>query len=257
MASGVVKDDNKVLYLYGISEKEIPVGQKAIGVDGRSAVKAIKCAGLVCWVSWVSRTDFADNLSSNMENLDWLAEASVHHQRVVSSLSQTSEILPARLGTVFLSQESLEKDVRSKKQFLEDDFRKIRGSDEWGVKVFSVAPKLELPPSSASRSGKEYLKSKAAMLNKRSPGKSVSPAEFNAFSEELRKIAVDAAEAGKVSGGQRGLQWQTSLLLRRADRKRFEALLRKFSKQWAGTRQIECTGPWPPYSFVSRSDGKS
>src|SRR5512140_1501494 len=115
MAAGVGNDENKVLYLYGIGEKEIPVSPKMVGVDGRSAVKAIQCAGLVCWASWVSRRDFADNLSSNMEDLDWLADASVHHQRVVSSLSQASEIWPARLGTVFLSQASLEKDVRSKK----------------------------------------------------------------------------------------------------------------------------------------------
>lgn len=257
MAAGVAKDESKVLYLYGIGEREISPGPKMVGVDGRSAVNAVNCGGLVCWVSWVSRKDFADNLSSNMEDLDWLADASVRHQRVLSSLSQASEILPARLGTVFLSQASLEKDVRGKKKVLEEDFRKIRGSDEWGVKVFSVAPKLELPPSAAPRSGKDYLKAKAVMLNKRSPGNSISPVEFENFSAELRKIAVDAAEAGKVSGGQRGLQWQTSLLLRRADRKKFEALLRKFSKQWAGTRQIECTGPWPPYSFVSRSGGKS
>jgi hypothetical protein len=192
-----------------------------------------------------------------MENLDWLAEASVHHQRVVSSLAQSSAILPARFGTVFLSQATLENDVRGKKRLLEKDFSRIRGADEWGVKVFAVAPKLELPPSSPARTGKDYLKAKAAMLSKRPSKTNVSPAEFEDFSQELQNIAVEAAEIGKVSGGQRGLQWQTSLLLRRADRKKFEAVLRKFSKQWAGTRQIECTGPWPPYSFVSRSDPES
>ncbi len=90
------------------------------------------------------------------------------------------------------------------------------------------------------------------MLKSRPGRNNVSAADFDEFSEQLRKIAVETAQVGKVSGGQRGLQWQTSLLLKRDNRKKFEALLRKFSKDWAGTRQIECTGPWPPYSFISR-----
>jgi hypothetical protein len=28
-------------------------------------------------------------------------------------------------------------------------------------------------------------------------------------------------------------------------------VLRKYAQQWGEERSIECTGPWPPYSFVS------
>ena len=105
------------------------------------------------------------------------------------------------------------------------------------------------------RSGKEYLKAKASILQRR-PGKG-SDIDIQRFSSALKRIAVETAEVGKVSGGQRGLQWQTSLLLKRADRKRFETVLRKFSKEWVNERQIETTGPWPPYSFVSRDKSRS
>jgi hypothetical protein len=33
-------------------------------------------------------------------------------------------------------------------------------------------------------------------------------------------------------------------------------VLEKFANQWTRERRIECTGPWPPYSFVSRPDDK-
>lgn len=254
MATRVTGNKSTVLYLYGISEGEPSAVEKLSGVDGRSAVEPLPSSGMVCWVSRVSATEFADNLASNMENLDWLADASVNHQRVVAALAQASEILPARFGTVFRSESSLEADVRSRKRVLQADFAKVRGSDEWGVKVFGVAPKLELPKSESPRTGKDYLKAKAALLSKRPEKGKVSPAEFSALSQELQKLAVETAEVGKVSGGQRGLQWQTALLLKRGDQKKFGAVLRKFSKLWAGTRQIECTGPWPPYSFVSKSE---
>ncbi len=252
MAARVTGEAHRVLYLYGVTEKEVPLG-KVAGIDGQSAVQASKCAGLVCWISRVARKEFADNLTTNMENLDWLAEASVRHQRVVSAIAQEADMLPARFGTVFRSQASLEGDVRRKKAILKKDFDRIHGSDEFGIKIFGVLAKVELP-AIPSRSGKDYLKAKAALLQ-RKPAKSIiSDSDFREFQEELRRVAVETAEAGKISGGQRGLQWQTSVLLRRADRKRFDAVLRKYSKQWAGERQIECTGPWPPYSFVSRSE---
>lgn len=251
MGARVTADSHKVVYLYGITEKEIALA-KVAGVDGSSPVETIECAGQVCWISRVSRKEFADNLSANMENLDWLAEVSVQHQRVVSAIAQETEILPARFGTVFLSEASLQADVRKKKRILKRDFEKVRGSDEFGVKVFGVSPKAE-PPEVVSGSGKDYLKAKAALL-RRAPKNKISDSVFQEFLSELQRVAVATAEVGKISAGQRGLQWQTSILLRRADRKKFNAILRKYSRQWTGERQIECTGPWPPYSFVSRAD---
>ncbi|HEX6502170.1 MAG TPA: GvpL/GvpF family gas vesicle protein [Terriglobales bacterium] len=252
MATRVNPGADNVVYLYGVTEKEIPL-TKIAGVDGGNPVEAIPCAGLVCWVSRVSRAEFADNLPANMENLDWLAEASVQHQRVVSAIARETDILPARFGTVFLTAASLETDVRSKKSILEKDFARIRGSDEFGIKVFSVPPKIEAPAIPAG-SGKDYLKAKAALLQRR-PAKQQTPdPALQDFQGELGRIAVATAESGKISGGQRGLQWQTSVLLRRADRKKFDALLRRYCKQWAGERRIECTGPWPAYSFVSRAE---
>jgi hypothetical protein len=251
MANGVNTTSNTAIYLYGVTETEATLG-KILGVDGVNPVESLPCAGFCCWISRVSRKEFADNLAANMENLDWLAEASVHHQRVVAAIAGATDILPARFGTVFLSEASLTADIRSNKRILQKDFGKIRGTDEFGIKVFGVLPNLELPKVSA-RTGKDYLKAKAALLQRKPTQKQAMGAEFEDFQRQLQSLAVDTAQAGKISSGQRGLQWQISLLLRRADRKRFEALLRSFSKQWAGEKQIECTGPWPPYSFVSRA----
>jgi hypothetical protein len=253
MAAGLSHDT--VLYLYGISKNRASLAN-LVGVDGAAAVEPVECSGLIAWVSRVARGDYADNLVSNMENLDWLAERSVQHQRVVSALAKELDVLPARFGTVFLNESSLAADVRAKKSTLQSDLEKIKDSDEFGVKVFAAPPRVA-PPVTGSASGKDYLKAKAALLQRRPAKERASAADFQGFSQELQRLAVSMAEAGKISAGQRGLQWQVSVLLRRSDRKKFEALLRKYSRQWAGERQIECTGPWPPYSFVSRPRVKS
>src|SRR5207253_11033189 len=52
------------------------------------------------------------------------------------------------------------------------------------------------------------------------------------------------------SGGLKGLQWQATFLVPRSRRKQWDATLKKFAARWDQSRRIECTGPWPPYSFV-------
>jgi hypothetical protein len=254
MASRVTRKQNQVIYFYGLTNKAPDKLKGVAGMDSASPVEPLPCSGLVCWISRVSKTTFADELQRNMENLDWLATATVHHQRVVSAIAQVADILPARFGTVFLDEKSLARDIAARKLILKSDLERIKNSDEWGIKIFRVQPKPETP-SQPARSGKDYLKAKAALLQR--PPAKASDEEIERFAGALKRIAVGTAEVGKVSGGQRGLQWQTSLLLKRSDRKKLEALLKKFSEEWANRRQIETSGPWPPYSFVSRGEAEA
>ena len=249
MATRVKRSNPTVIYLYGVTQNIAKDLGHTVGIDGASAVESLPLSGLTCWISRVSRTDFADQLQRNMENLDWLANATIHHQRVVSTIAQVADVLPARFATVFLNELSLAEDLESRKRILRADLKRIKNSDEWGIKVFRVQEKPEWP-STPVRTGKEYLKAKAVLLQRRPD--QASDSDIARFAGALKRIAVKTADVGKVSGGQRGLQWQTSLLLRRADRRKLETLLKKFSEEWANRRQIEATGPWPPYSFVSR-----
>jgi hypothetical protein len=255
MASHVKPKANAtVLYLYGITQKKVPLAPGVVGVDSSASIEAIECEGLVCWISRVDKGEFVDNLASKLENLDWLAETSIRHQQVASAIAEHTEMLPARLGTVFLSTSSMEADVRKNKRVLEADFARVKDSEEWGVKVFAVTKKPE-PPPEAMKSGREYLKAKAAMLQK--PSTPEPDSEIEKFAEALRRIAVRTADGGQISGAQRGLKWQISLLLKRDDREKLDGLLKEYSGEWAEVRRIEVTGPWPPYSFVTRSRADS
>lgn len=249
MAARLRQDAARVIYLYGLTHKVTKSPSRLVGVDGTSTVESWPVSGFSCWVSRVAKREYADELQHNMENLDWLANATIQHQRVVSAIAQKSDILPARFGTVFLNEGSLAKHVDSRRRALKADLQRIKNSDEWGIKVFRVQKEPEWPTQPA-RSGKEYLQAKASLLQRMPDRRSDS--DLQRFAGALKRIAVGTAEVGRVSGGQRGLQFQTSLLLKRGDRRKLEALLKRFSDEWANARQIEATGPWPPYSFVSR-----
>jgi hypothetical protein len=236
----------RALYLYGISAPGSTVRVKGGGVDGISPVESVECSGLRCWISRVDKHEYGDQLAGNMENLDWLATTSVRHQRVVGEIASTLTILPARFGTVFLSDDSLQAHVSERKQQLVQTLKKIEGTEEWGVKLFSIAKETaEMPPVS---SGSDYLRVKAARLQP-AKSKELHP-EIKQFVRELQRVTEDSAVSGKVSSGQRNLEWQASFLVRKSKKKEWDSVMRKYATAWQKRREIECTGPWPPYSFI-------
>jgi hypothetical protein len=237
------------LYVYGFTEipsKSFSVTAEA--VDGIGVVEPIAEGAYLCWASRVSRQEFADHLQKNMEDLEWLAACSIRHQKVLSEIGEVTQVLPARFGTVFISSESLLGDFREKLPKLKEVFKRISNADEWGVKIFGTAPSRPTTAVTAS-SGVDYLRQKSAALHRASGAKHDEEAEK--FGEELAKLSEASVPGGKASSGQPGLLWSGSFLVKRSQKKRFDQVLKRFAEQWAGTRRIDVSGPWPPYSFVS------
>ena len=243
------RDTNQVLYLYGVTPAGEGIVPEVVGVDAAAGVEAVPCAGLVCWASRVNKTEFADNLARNMENLEWLAEVSVRHQQAVAAIAAARDILPARFGTVFRNSTSLAAHVEKHKAHLTRDLKRINGCEEWGVKVFRARTQPET--AAAAKSGREYLRARAAALHEEAPRP--ADAEVQRLLHALEKMVAETAPgSGVVSRGQRGLLWQGSLLVKRLQRDQLQELMGRFSRDWEGARRIELSGPWPPYSFVSR-----
>jgi Gas vesicle synthesis protein GvpL/GvpF len=240
---------NSLLYFYGITQAAAALPPALRGVDGISPVEPLACAGFTCWTSRVDALEFGQKLSHNMENLEWLADVSVRHQRVVGAIHQRQPMLPARFGAVFLSPESLRRDVTARRAALEAGFRRISGADEWGIRVFAL-PRSS-PEGTAARSGREYLRRKSALLQAKPP-RTLEP-EIKEFAASVARLAAASAEGGKVSSGQPGLRWHTSVLVPRARRARLEALVARFARRFKDRFRVECTGPWPPYSFAGQT----
>ena len=240
---------SRVLYLYAVTRmpRRRAPAIASEGIDGRAPVEALRSGKFLCWISRVARDDFADHLTERMQDLDWLAAAGLRHQHVVAEISQKLPALPARFGTVFLSEASLARHIAERSSALDAAFARSTDADEWGVKVFAVQT-VRRRQRPAAATGAEYLKQKADLLKPRS-GPKLDP-EVQAFVAALNKLAVAHAPGGKASAGQPGLIWHGSFLIRRDDRGKLEALLNQYARAWDGVRRIDCSGPWPPYSFV-------
>jgi len=248
MAAGV----KPVVYLYGVSESRLPAAIDETGV-GRAAIEHVLGEGVVCWISRVPAREFERDLARNLENLDWVASESVAHQRAIAAIREKVDILPARFGTVFRGESSLKRHVLGRLPQLKRDFKRLKGADEWGVKVF-VWKQVATPAKVTS--GRQYLMAKAALLPKREASGDTN-GELGKFREALGRVALASAAPGSISGSQPGLRFQTTILVKRSDRKKLESVLTRFSRRWSEQRKIECSGPWPPYSFVSTARGSA
>jgi hypothetical protein len=241
-------DESLALYFYGVSRGRVARAASLRGIDAIGMVENRDCSGLTCWYSRVDRGEYGERLERNMENLEWLAAASVHHQRVVGSIAESADILPARFGTVFLGERSMASDVAARKAALMRALQRIEGASEWGVKVFAEA--REAMPSTPASSGTDYLLKKREQLHQRS--QFVAPPELGAMTAALRKVAV-ASMPARGKSPQPGLLWQASFLVKRTREKAFHEILRKFASRLAEAR-IETSGPWPPYSFAGEPE---
>jgi hypothetical protein len=238
-----------VFYLYAISRLPQNVAPKisAESIDDSAPIEALRCHNFLCWVSRVAEDEFAQQLSDRMQDLEWLATAGLRHQRVVAEISGQLATLPARFGTVFLTEDSLSRHIEERGSALQQAFERVADADEWGIKVFA-APQRTARAAVQSQSGSDYLKRKAELLQPRLAGK--LDEEVQGFIAVLTALSVAACPGGKASAGQPGLVWHGSFLVRRRDRKKLEAALKQYAGDWKDTRRIDCSGPWPPYSFV-------
>jgi hypothetical protein len=240
------QDRGKLIYVYGIAQGRVAALGLPQGVDGRAPVEAIPCDSLTCLISRVDATEFGSELSTHMENLNWLAGAGVRHQQVVAAIYARAPILPARFATMFSSEDALAADVRRRKRELLATFKAVQDADEYGIKIFAVPVSETAGPPAAS--GKEYLRRKSEQLQARSARKPTP--ELESLIGSLQRIASETTPGGKASAGQPHLVWQASLLVPRSRRKKLEELLTDAAGRLRRKYRIECSGPWPPYSFV-------
>jgi hypothetical protein len=250
VANGVALPAGPV-YLYAITadKSSAPSWLRASGIAGSGHIVGIPAGRFTAWASAIDAHGFAESLERNIENLDWLAEATLRHQNAINAVAATTKeiLLPTRFGVVFSNAQALIEDVASREKELQRSAKRVAGCEEWGVKVFHVGSPNARAAFRTASSGADYLRQKAAALST----DGANDGAIQAFARELANVARASSQTGKVSSGQKNLQWQATFLVPTSKRKQWDNVLRRYATEWGEERSIECTGPWPPYSFVS------
>ena len=208
-----------MLYLYALTEHPtvLPTGTPltAESLDGIDAV-----VGMV-----------------GDDKIEPTEEAILEHARVVDEITALNDaVLPARFGRGYADLDSLERAVAERADSLRAALDRVRGCQEFGLRVFSNSDEA----LSAGGSGREYML-----------GRLEARQRAERLADELHApLAAVARTATRSVGATPHLLLSASYLVSRDAVDDFHAALRGLEDAHPELT-VACTGPWPPYSFAT------
>lgn len=163
-------------------------------------------------------------------------EALWRHERLVEALMAQGPVLPLRYGTVLDDEPALERVIAERSEEFSRLLETVRGRVELALRV--LAEQGPPAPAGEAASGREYMEALAARRRR---------ADDAAAALEPLAAVAEAARKGEA-GGDDLARW--AFLIDRDRLPEFNSTLEELREAHPELR-LTCTGPWPPYSFVS------
>ncbi len=124
------------VYLYGFVPPGAPQPDDLTGIAGGS-VELVANDDVQAAISHVAADEYApDRVEQRLQDLQWVAEQGVAHERVVAWFVDHSQILPAPLFTMYSSLEALQAAGSQRSAELKAEMQRLQGHREWDLKIF-------------------------------------------------------------------------------------------------------------------------
>jgi hypothetical protein len=254
------------LYLFCLAHSSLLPPLKAKGLDGQSPLKVSTFQDIAAVWSPVPLEEFCGpSAEERMADLAWIGPRVVRHQGVVAGVMCFSPVLPARFGTIFSSRANLERVIKHHYDTVTGFLKRMTGQEEWAVKGM-----LERARAKEKQWGL-LLAQEADRLGALTPGKRYFQEQrlraecddklgqwlkevYQELFTDLRSYAADLRErrvlSRKATGSDKDMIFNWALLMPRSAVTQFKSRIQAANQGYAEYGlELECTGPWPPYSF--------
>ncbi len=230
-----------MIYLYAITDQTHLPPAPATGLLGQ-ALRLVEEAELRAVVSAIVPKEVQTN-----------AEQVWAHEAVVEALMAHGAVLPVRFGTILEREAVVEALLRERAAVFRGDLARLAGCVELGLRALLLdlpAPPAPEPQANPS-SGREYMLRRFATAQALQVRRQQALAAAHELHATLANYAV--ASVQREPTGERMLL-SAAYLVRREEITRFREAVAALDATNAHLRLL-CTGPWPPYHFVSRDEG--
>ena len=255
-----------LVYLYGFVSSPFEASTESLaGIDGRP-VELLDLGGVAAVVSRVdARLYGSERVEQKLQDLGWVAEQGVSHERVVAWFVDRAQILPASLFTLYSSVDALQKSAALQHETIAFELNRLNHQREWDLKVAYDASLLgrhaarysdtlrQMDDEIASAApGRRYLlERKRGELTKKEVSRIARDQaqqivdSLRPFSTELRTLPIpQSAEDLPVIV-------HAALLVHRDREAAVVRLIEKARKEIDAVGfSISFSGPWAPYRFV-------
>ena len=261
------------IYLYCLARlsRLPPLPLEGKGVDGQNSLAVATYQDLAAVWSPVPVEGFCGpEAEERLRDLTWIGPRVIRHQEVVAGVMRHSPVLPVRFGTIFSSLANLGKVLQRHSDIIAGFLERRTDQEEWAVKgmldrfgakekLFSLKLAREAESLETLSPGKRYFEEQRL--------RAACDQELQRWLQkvcrevwtDLGDYAVEVRErrllSREATGSDKDMVWNWALLMPRQAVGGFQALIQDVNAQYAerGLR-LDCTGPWPPYSFCPALD---
>jgi hypothetical protein len=257
-----------VHYVYAVVDAGTSLAGAPAGID--DAPISLEAEGEVAALaSTLAATTYGGpGMEARTGDIEWLGPRARAHDRVVTWASDTGAAVPLPMFTMFRDAAGVRAMLRERRGELVSSLGRVRGHQEFGVRVFRIDEALtahlaELSPriadlerTAASASpGQRYLLTRKLEAERTSElrriGGEVAQRAYDDLAARANGAVLDALPRRTLEGMAGVAVLNASFLLPRAATEPFQRALTSLVDEYEprGFR-FEFTGPWPPYHFV-------
>lgn len=256
------------IYLFCLARlSRLPALLEAKGLDGQSPLEVVGYQDLGAVISPVPLEDFCGpEAEARLGDLTWIGPRVIRHQEVVTLVMRHSPVMPARFGTIFSSRESLAEVLRRHHGIIDEFLTRITDQEEWAVKgmldragakakLFSLKLAEEGDRLGALSPGVRYFQEQRLRAGCDQELQHWLKEVCEKLWADLKGYASDFRErrllSREASGSDQDMVWNWAIMVPATAVPAFLAHIRQADAQYADRGlSVECTGPWPPYSFT-------
>jgi hypothetical protein len=262
-------------YVYAVvaAPRRPSAGGRPRGLDGAGPVRLLELTvpegrlrprrSLKRWVA-VADVPLArygsETINARLGDIEWVSRAAVAHEAVVESFIGSRAVLPMKLFTIFTSDERAVAHLAARSSEIDAVLKRVVAHDEWGVRVLvDGSPLPTAVPAAGSRrpaaSGVSYLAGKKRQRDAVVERAARASETVQVLYESLARRATLARRraASELPAAPSRLALDAVFLVRRSRASGFRNHARREARRLNPLGyQVSLTGPWPPYSFVSR-----
>lgn len=199
-----------------------------------------------------------ERLAERLDDLEWVSEHAIAHERVVSHFVGDATIVPMKLFTIFSSDDRAVEHIRGQRQRIEAILDRVEGRVEIGVRVSldregARARAEESAAGSDAEAGRPGTAFLLGRKRQRDAARDAVAAARDAARECLQALQGIADESVRPGTSPPGatLLAEGSFLVRRERVGDFEEVADGWARRLSGLDcEVVLTGPWPPYGFA-------
>jgi hypothetical protein len=257
-----------LIYLYGIAPGDAAdPPSDLVGLED-GPVRLLRGAGVAAIVSDLPAPSYSDDaLNARLEDLTWVGERGVAHERVLDWFAENGPVLPLSLFSLHRDEDRLRERLEEHGGRYSDLLGRLAGRREWGVKLWrreDAADHVErLSPALAALRkemedappGRRYLLEKKRDRLRADEIRLASQRLAHRVFGALGDVAEHATSTSLPSSqpeGTRVLLLSGAFLVPDAEFKAFHARVSEVAHEVGEVGfDVEFTGPWPPYHFAN------